>query len=93
MLGYAPDADTDNLKVQDPARLGATRYPEDILHAPLVIEYDLRPADNVVMNFDNKIFFFLGIEDRNTLIPGTTYGVRTDCCPSPTTFVAVTVNR
>jgi hypothetical protein len=72
ILGYVPDADTDNLKVQVPLRVGATRYPEDILHCPLVIEYDLRPADNVVMNFESETFFFLGIVKRNTLMPGTT---------------------
>lgn len=93
ILGYAPDADTDNCRVQDPVLLGATKYPEEIRQLPLVTLYVLRPADNVVMNFDNAIVFFFGIVFRNTLIPGTTYGVLADGTPSPTMFVAVTVKR
>jgi len=91
--GYAPDADTEICNVQDPLRLGATTYPEEMRQPPFVIAYCTRPPDNVVMNLDVKIFLFLRIVSRKMLIPGTTYDVRTEGTPSPTRFVAVTVNR
>ena len=84
MLGYTPDAETDNCREHEPVRLGATKYPDEIRQPPFGTLYVLRPADNVVMNFDSKIFFFFGMLLRNTLTPGTTIAVCSDVGPSPT---------
>ena len=90
--GYEPEADTESFKVHLPVFDGATKYPDEIRQDPLVIEYDLRPADKVVMNLDSSIFFLRLIVSRSVFMPGTTYQVCGDCGPSPMKFDALTVN-